>query len=121
MVHMPQEIEVWHILPAMRRELSKAMVNDLGQSQRATAKLLGVSEPAVSQYLKAKRGKEVKFSKRVIEEIRKSASRIAKDKNLLMAEMKRVCELNEVKLIVCEIHRSECKKLPDGCNICLRR
>ena len=51
---MPQEIEVWYIIPAVRRELAKSMVK-IGLKQKQIAVTLGITEAAVSQYLKLDR------------------------------------------------------------------
>ena len=39
---MPQEIEVWYIIPALRRELAKQMV-EAGLTQKKIADLMGIS------------------------------------------------------------------------------
>ena len=57
----PQEIEVFYILPALRRELAVSL-KSAGKSQKAIAGLLGVTEAAVSQYFSSKRASQVKFS-----------------------------------------------------------
>ena len=57
----PQEIEVWHIIPAIRKELVVAL-KEKGNSQKKIADLLNLSEAAVSQYLKLKRAREIIFN-----------------------------------------------------------
>lgn len=56
----PQEIEVWYVLPSIRRAICRGLVK-LGMSQREVARMLGLTEPAVSQYLGNKRAAKVKF------------------------------------------------------------
>lgn len=117
---MPQEIEVRYILPAIRRELSRILINEHSRSQKEAAKILGLTEAAVSQYQHSKRAKEVVFSDKVIDEIRESAKKILSDKNgkqRLMAEMYRVSNLMTVRQILCDIHRSQSKDL-EHCNVC---
>ena len=70
---MPQEIEVWYIIPAIRRELAKSMIKDLKITQKQVASIMEITEAAVSQYLHSKRAKEVVFTKAILEEIKKSA------------------------------------------------
>src|SRR3989344_2444797 len=77
---MPQEVEVWYLLPSLRKELTKVLIKDGGLSQKQTADLLGITESAVSQYLKSKRAKQIKFTKEEISEIRKVAHNILHDK-----------------------------------------
>ena len=80
---MPQEVEVWYVLPSIRRELARVMI-EKGKPQKQIAKMLGVTEPAVTQYKLNKsnrsRGDQVKISKEVKPEIEKSAA-ISHSKN----------------------------------------
>ena len=117
---MPQEIEVRYILPAIRRELARIFVEEHKSSQKDAAKLLGLTEAAISQYQHSKRAKEVMFSDNVIDEVRESAKRILADKNSkqrVIAEMYRVTNLTNVKQILCDLHRAQSKDLAN-CNIC---
>ncbi len=63
---VPCELIIWDILPAIRREFARILVEDFNLTQRETAKKLGVTESAVSQYMKFKRGKAVKFDNLLI-------------------------------------------------------
>ena len=115
---MPQEIEVWYIIPSLRRELAKSMIDDLKLTQKQVAKIMGLTEAAVSQYLHSKRAKEVIFTKAVLEEIKKSAKTISKDEKLLIQEMMRLTNLTGVKHVMCDIHKKHDAKLPNNCEIC---
>ncbi len=114
---MPQEIEVWYIIPALRRELAKGMIEN-GLTQKQVAKNMGLTEAAVSQYLSSKRAKEVVFSKAILDEIRKSAKKIIDNEKQLVPEMMRLCNLTSVKHVMCDIHRKQDKNLPEGCDVC---
>ena len=117
---MPQEIEVRYILPAIRRELARIFIKENKLSQKEAAKLLGLTEAAVSQYQHSKRAKEVVFSDSVISEIKISADKILSDKSNkrhLLAEIYRISNLTTVKHILCDIHRAQSKDL-GSCNIC---
>jgi len=116
---MPQEIVVWYVLPTIRKELAKVMVNDEKMPQKEAAKILGVSPAAISQYLKAKRGKEIVFEQEILDEIKIAARNIIKNKDVFMDEIQRICNLTNVKLLVCKIHRKEDCDLPKECNACL--
>ena len=115
---MPQEIEVWYIIPSLRRELAKSMINDLKLTQKQVAKIMGLTEAAVSQYLHSKRAKEVVFTKAVLEELKKSAKIISKDEKLLIQEMMRLTNSTGVKHVMCDIHKKHDAKLPNNCEIC---
>ncbi len=116
---MPQEIAVRYILPAIRKELAKRLIEKHKLSQKETAKLLGITEAAVSQYIHSKRAKEVVFSQNVVDEISKSADLILKDKTRqkVMSETYRISNLTTVKQVLCDLHRQQSKDL-DSCNIC---
>ena len=111
----PQEIEVWYVLPAIRRELAKAMLEkDLKQSK--IAEIMGVTAPAISQYLKSKRAKEVRFGNNLLREIRKSAGRIIGNRFLLMPEIQNICSMARKEELLCELHRKVCKKFHEKCS-----
>ena len=117
---MPQEIEVRYILPAIRRELAKVFINENNLSQKEAAKILGLTEAAVSQYKHSKRASGIKFNDEVVKEIRLSARKVAAEKNnrkRLIAEIFRINNLPSVRQILCNIHRSQSKEL-ENCNIC---
>ncbi|MFH1511009.1 MAG: transcriptional regulator [Candidatus Woesearchaeota archaeon] len=116
---MPQEIEVWDILPAIRRELAMALVKDNKLSQREAARLLGITEPAVSQYMKSKRAKEVIFSSKVTQQIKTAAKEIVRDKKRLLGEIQTICNSMDVKKMVCEIHRKGKTELKN-CKVCMQ-
>lgn len=116
-IKMPQEIEVWYLLPAIRREFVKTMLGR-GLSQREVAGKLGITESAVSQYLSSKRATDVKFNKRVIGEIGKSVDSILKGGSVIK-EVNRICELCKKDRVLCDIHRSH-GDIPKKCRVCLK-
>jgi predicted transcriptional regulator len=115
---MPQEIEVWYVLPAIRKELAKALVASHGTTQKQAAELLGVTEAAISQYLTSKRGSDIVFDDKVRHEIDISAERIREDKQKLMTEMKRICRLSSIKLMVCAMHKGKDLNIDEYCCEC---
>ncbi|MBI2651125.1 transcriptional regulator [Candidatus Woesearchaeota archaeon] len=118
---MPQEIEVWYVIPALRRELAKVMIKDFKLTQKKVAACMGITEAAVSQYLSLKRAKEVLFGKEILAEIKKSAKKVVADNSLLIPEIIRLCKLTQVKRIMCGIHKRQDAKLPASCDICFER
>ena len=114
---MPQEIEVWFTIPALRRELAKSMI-DSGLTQKKVAEHMSLTEAAVSQYLSSKRGNEVVFSIAVLDEVKKSSKIVIEDRKLLIPEMMRLTKLTGVKQVMCDIHKKQDVDLPEGCEIC---
>ena len=117
---LPQEIEVRYIIPAIRGKIARVLIDEGKLSQKEAAKLLGLTEAAISQYVHGKRGNEVVFSESVMDEIRKSASIIINEKGSrkkVLSEIYRICRLATVKQILCDIHRKQSKGL-ESCTIC---
>jgi len=115
---MPQEIEVWYIIPALRRELAKSLKLGYNLTQKEVSKKMGITEAAVSQYLHSKRGKEVVFSKAIQIEVNISAKKIISDSKLLIPEMIRLSKLTQVKKVMCDMHKKHDIDLPKECDIC---
>lgn len=113
---MPQEIEVWYVLPTIRKAFTLEMVKK-GLSQRKAASLLGITEAAVSQYIKRKRASEIGFNKKIRDETKKSVDKIIKGGDVI-TEMQRICLLIKRDKTLCKIHRCFCK-VPIKCEVCL--
>lgn len=116
---MPQEVEVWYLIPALRRELTKIFVKEHNFSQKETAKILGITEAAVSQYLKSKRGSEIKFPKKDVLMIKKIAGNIAKNPKSSMKELYDLCTHFRGSKTLCEMHKKMDKTVPKKCNACV--
>lgn len=108
----PQEIEVFYVLPALRRELAVSL-KSAGKPQKVIAKLLGVTGAAVSQYFSSKRASQLKFSAELKKAIDESAKKISDDISL-MREMQRLLKLTRDERVTC----SHCLK---DCNACYER
>lgn len=117
--YQPQEIEVWYVLPAIRRELARAMI-EKGVMQKKIAKILGVTEASISHYVKDKRGGRIKLSEKVKEEIKKSADIILKDQYKLVDEIQRICNIIKKQKELCKIHH-QFEKMHKGCDICFAK
>ena len=51
----PCEIIVWNIVPVIKSEFAKRLVNEFGLSQRETSIKLGTTEASISQYILGKK------------------------------------------------------------------
>ncbi len=111
----PQEIEVWYILPAIRKELV-IVLKEKGHSQKEIAKLLNITEPAVSQYAKEKRAKKIILPQEVKEFIKVSADKI-KDSKIAYHQIQKINDFIKHSKARCEIHMQLEENLC-GCNIC---
>ena len=70
---------VWDLVPAIRASLATELVKK-GQSQAASAKLLGIAPSAVSQYISGKRGYRIEFQGETKEMIEKFAQDLIENK-----------------------------------------
>ena len=69
----PCEIISWHVLPAVRREIATYLINEKHVARKAVARKLGITEAAICQYLKAKRGGTHKFNEHDLKKIKEMA------------------------------------------------
>ncbi|MFW9959847.1 MAG: transcriptional regulator [Candidatus Thorarchaeota archaeon] len=143
---MPQEVEVWYVLPAIRREFARVMktkeVPRIGEdgktkqhriTQKEIAKMLGVTEPAITQYLLKKkgmrsRGDQVAIPERFLHEIEMSADRIIAgfEKRLKGEDMFEIMtrEVNRILKIIrddgamCDIHQQFSAHVKGKCSAC---
>ncbi len=116
---MPQEIEVWYLIPALRRELAKIFIANFKMSQRQVSEILGITESAVSQYLNAKRGSELKFSEKEMEDIKKTAETIFANDGNSNEELYRLCVTLRACDSLCDFHRKQDSSISKDCDLCV--
>ena len=114
-VLQPQELDVYYILPAIRRELTLQMKAQ-GLDQKETAKRLRVTESAISQYVNSKRAAEVQFTDNIKTYIKKVALTIT-DEMTLMQEMQHILKLAHEERIICKLHE-KLNSVPNNCDVC---
>ena len=115
---MPQEVEVWLIIPALRSEIAKSMIEDYKFTQKRVSEYMNITEAAVSQYVSLKRAKEVVFSNGILDQINKSLKVIIENKEKFIPEMVRLCKLTEVRQVMCDLHKKQDVNLPVDCDVC---
>jgi quinolinate synthase len=86
----PCEIAVWRILPTIRSEIAKELAR-IGLPQMVISKRLGITQPAVSQYVTKKRGTTFAFSDDAQALIHSLAKDVAHGEDLNLNE--RMCEI----------------------------
>ncbi len=118
----PCEIVVQKVLPVIRANLAKELVNKHRMRQSDVAKHLGLTQPAVSHYLKDFRGKseskikDAEFHRRISD----FAARLSKGTASGSAKQDFVCELCRhcrSTALICKFHPPE---HGSKCSICLR-
>src|SRR3989344_4957961 len=118
---MPQELEVWYLLPALRRELVKVFIKDYNLKQKEASSLLGITEAATSQYLKSKRASELKFTKDDVKKIKEYAEKIVKDRKHVMEYIYNLCHELRGSKSICDLHKKYTKNIPANCDICVEK
>ena len=115
---IPCELIVWYVLPSIRRELAKELVEKHHLTQAEVARRFGVTDAAISQYLKSKRGtsKEIENSGKYEEfkkEVEASAARIMNGSDIV-TETCRICEMVKKKGILVKVYEAHTGlKAPD--------
>jgi predicted transcriptional regulator len=116
MYKLPQEIEVWYIIPKIRKELAKVFVEKKGFSYDQTAKILGITKAAVSQYLKNKRANKIKFSKEMQKEVENATERISKNPISAMTEIQGLLKKMKESKCSCDVCKKYNKEVLAYCN-----
>ena len=121
---LPEELASKSVIPAIRALVVKRLVQEHGMTQQEAARLLGVTQPAVSKYLHQKRGAAIHLTG--IKEIDQATNEIAelvsskKAQPLeVMSRIEAACEYVRKNRYMCDLH----KKLEPGidvnaCHIC---
>ncbi len=116
----PCELIVWYVIPTIRAELAKEMIK-LGLSQKQVSEKLGITQSAVSQYMKDKRGRGIPVNKQVRRAIRVLAKDIA-DGNTgkdVIPGICAVCAIVKKSGSLCELHRQEDEGDLENCDVCM--
>lgn len=113
----PQEVEVYIILPAIRRELSIRMKNK-GVEQKEIARRLCVTAAAVSQYLSDKRGQaDFEFPESMSAEFDSAADSIS-DEASMRTKIQHLLRLVLDSNVTCQVHRKVSAEVPQDCLVC---
>lgn len=125
-LRLPCEALIEHLLPLIRRVLAKELVNRHGMSQVQASRILGVTQPAVSNYLRSEPRVRMELEgslgevEMMVEELSED---LLKGRLTQVEALKRICSLciqmrNRGPL--CRIHGESLPSLqPDRCSLCL--
>tara|TARA_Y100000310_G_C20522944_1_gene734596 strand:+ start:517 stop:912 length:396 start_codon:yes stop_codon:yes gene_type:complete len=100
---LPQEIEVWYIIPAIRREFAKCLIDNHKISYQKVGDLLGISKAAISQYIKGKRAAKVKLPAKAQKKICQSCDLLAAGKTDSVNEITNLLNFIKEEGLACEI------------------
>ena len=114
----PCELIVWYVIPTIRAELAKELVK-MGMPQKEVSERLGITQSAVSQYIKDKRGKGIPVNREVRKGIKSLAKQMMSEKSPkdVIPGICMVCSLVKSSGSLCDLHRQEDTNL-EGCDVC---
>ena len=109
---IPCELVVWYVLPTIRKDIAKELVESHSMSQTEVAKKFGVTGAAISQYLRKKRGENLTIQESpnhamYSEAIKESAGRLASGETEFADEMCRVCKIVKKMGVLAEIYKEQ--------------
>ena len=116
----PCEIIVWYVIPSIRSELAKELLN-LGMKQKEISEVLDITQPAVSQYISDKGGHGIKIEPEIQAMIREFAMDLVQGKASQMDIIPKMCEVcKKIKAeeVVCQLHKDK-DNIPINCNACM--
>jgi predicted transcriptional regulator len=109
---LPSEIEAKSLIPAIRAILAKKLVNEYEMKEEIVARVLGVTQAAVSNYLRGTRG-DIQLMNRLtsVLEVMRMTDDIARDLTSnkaytpnTMAKFVELCNYMRYTFIICDVH-----------------
>jgi predicted transcriptional regulator len=116
MYQLSQEIEVWYIIPAIRKELARLLTQKYGMSFEKAGSILGISKAAVSQYLSNKRANKIKLNMKIKKEVSKSAKVMSENPRVAVSEIQRILKLMKETKCSCDVCKKYNKNVLGYCN-----
>lgn len=114
----PSEIQVWYVLPLIRKRLAQALL-DLGCTQKRAAELLGITPAAVSQYLSDKRASSFTLAPSVDKEIQRVAMQIHEGTLSSVHATMKLLHHKAMSSIVCQMCKQQDPSVPQDCTVCI--
>ncbi len=111
---LPSEIEAKSLLPAVRAILAKKLIKEYSLKEEDVAKVLGITQAAVSNYVRGTRGDIELISKlESVREVMRMVDDIAEDLSTnkaytpsTLAKFVGLCNYMRYTLIICDVHHS---------------
>jgi len=117
-IETPQEVEVWYLIPALRRGLMSEMLR-AGMRKKDVAELLNVTKSAVSQYFKNKRAHDVVFNEKIKKEIKASGVKLMTKKSDVHAEIQTLLHFISKEMFLCVVCRTHTGS-KKNCRVCYK-
>jgi len=111
---LPSEIEAKSLIPAIRSILAQKLIKEYCLKEEDVAKVLGVTQAAVSNYIRGTRGDTQLVAKlesvlevtRMIEDIARDLASNKAYTPSTMAKFVQLCNYMRYTFIICDVHRT---------------
>jgi len=111
---LPSEIEAKSLIPAIRSILARKLIQEFYLKEEDVAKVLGVTQAAISNYVRGTRGdRQLAAKLAAVEEVRRMIDDIARDLAAnkaytpsTMAKFVQLCNYMRYTFIICDVHHS---------------
>ena len=100
----PQEVEVWYVLPAIRKRLAMGLI-DKGMSQKEVARVMSLTEAAISQYKKEKRARADFLGTTFNPDISAAVNHIFTNNQLFFSEVMKLNNQIKNSGVLCDLHK----------------
>ncbi len=123
---VPCEVAVRCVLPAIRALIAKELTTKYQLKQKEAAKILNVSQPAISLYYRRIRGKaiDLETDKGIMDLVEKMAKSLVESKPSRRALISMYCEIcREIRAkgLLCKLHKVFDPTIDiEACELCLR-
>ena len=104
------EVIVTTVLPAIRSLITKELLSDYNLTQQETADLLGLTQPAVSQYYRESRGFKVKLLEKqpeimkMIDDLTKDIAAEKLNPKEIQSKFCNICKTIRSSRVICHLH-----------------
>lgn len=124
---LPSEIEAKSLIPAIRAILAQKLTSEYYMKEEIVAKVLGVTQAAISNYVRGTRGDIELIGKlSLVEQIAEMIDDIARDlaanrayTPYTMSKFIELCNYIRHSLIICDIHHNIESNIDEGvCQLC---
>jgi uncharacterized protein len=111
---LPSEIEAKSLIPAIRSILAKKLIKEFHLKEEDVARVLGVTQAAISNYVRGTRGDTQLAAKLgAVQEVKRMVEDIARDLAAnkaytpsTMAKFVQLCNYMRYTFIICDVHHS---------------
>ena len=121
---LPEELASKSVIPAIRALIVKRLVEEHGMTQQEAAKLLGVTQPAVSKYLHEKRRAAIRLTgiRKIDQATAEIADMVSSHKAEpieVMSKIEAACDYVRKNRYMCNLHKKlEPSMDVDSCHVC---